>query len=95
MSDDQPKPIVLDGTQIAKDETSDLLRNCVLTVVFTVIYMSLGLGVLLMVVFMTDLQTNVWAAVGVGILGALVILTAVVHIMFAIQRARSGGCPCA
>lgn len=91
----EPKPIVLDSTQVAQEEPDKLQRNCVLTVVFTVIYISLGLIVILMVVFMPDLQVNVWAAVGLGFVGALVVLCAVVHIMFALQRSRQGGCPCA
>jgi accessory gene regulator protein AgrB len=85
----------LDQSQTGLDETAPLMQNCAVTVAFTVIYMSLALGLIIMVVFVTDLHINVWAAFGVGLIGGLVLMCAVIHLLFALQRYNSGlGCPC-
>lgn len=89
------KPVVLDDTQIAADETSEIKQNCVITVVFTIIYMTLSFVVILLVVFVSDLHTNMWAAFAVGLIAGLVLLCAVIHLLFALQRSRQGGCECA
>jgi hypothetical protein len=90
------QPIILDASQTAKDDVSNTrIQNCTITVVFTILYMSLSFGIILMLVFIVDLQINVWATFGVGLTAALILMCAVIHIMFALQKSNNGGCECA